>query len=180
MHNLQWCCDLTSHDLQLFDSQAKLEYHLRDVHKEDVGDAGLRQLIERNRRPAPILWTECPFCKFVPDLADVQEVSARFSQDELASKKLVKHIGHHLQSISTLALPWRDDLKGEASSELNESAKACDRQAGSQFDEFQARETDEEDEVLSDLRAYELDLRSIPTTDNQRWDMDPISVVFDY
>jgi Heterokaryon incompatibility protein (HET) len=168
-HNLQWCCDLASHGLQLFDSQSKLEDHLQEVHNEDVKNSGIRQLIERNKRPAPILWTECPFCKFVPDTADVRDVSAGFSQDELASKKLVKHIGHHLQAISILALPWRDDLKDDANSELNESSRARDREASSQLDESEFEETDHHD----DEADYELDLRSVASTSDQRWDMDP-------
>jgi hypothetical protein len=141
------------------------------MHNEDVGEAGLRQLIERNQRPAPILWTECPFCKFVPDLSEVAEVSTGYSNDELASKRLVKHIGHHLQSISTLALPWRNDLMDDASSELNESAKARDREAGSQLDASEVGETNDDDET--DLMAYELDVLTIPLTENQQWDMDP-------
>jgi hypothetical protein len=168
LHNLQWCCDLASHELQLFDSQSRLEDHLQEVHNEDVKNSGIRQLIERNKRPAPILWTECPFCKFVPDLADIRDVSAGLSQDELASKKLVKHIGHHLQAISVLALPWRDDLKDDANSKLNESSKARDREASSQLDESEFEETDRHDEA-----DYELDLRSVASTDDQRWDIDP-------
>jgi hypothetical protein len=167
-HNLLWCCDLLPHKLQLFDSQRELEHHLQDVHNEDVNEASLRQLIERNRRPAPILWTECPFCKFVPDLGHVGDVSAGFSQDELASKKIIKHIGHHLQAISILALPWRDDLKDGADSELNESSKARGRETSSQLDASDIEKVHQHDES-----EYELDLRAIPSTDDQRWDMDP-------
>ncbi len=148
-----------------------MEHHLQEVHNEKIEDVGIRQLIERNQRPASILWTECPFCKFVPDLADIREVSTGFSKEELASKKLVKHIGHHLQSTSTLALPWRDDLKDDASSELNESGKVDNRQASSQLDVSEVGGIDWDENT--DLRTYELDLGSIPPTVDQRWNRDP-------
>jgi hypothetical protein len=129
-HTLRWCCSSPSHKLLTFESEEDYELHMHSNHGNAITDAQLQILKDTDKRPAPITFTECPFCGFSP-ISDLPQnlspghLPQSLSPNELMKKdvfdSLVLHVSTHLQATALISLPWPDDVDDEASSGVTAS-----------------------------------------------------------
>jgi hypothetical protein len=106
-HNLQWHCEDPNHGGS-FSSQEDFDNHLAVFH-DPTDNPSLSQLCRSSRHPSPELWSICPICGFVPQLAQSSPLATN-EESTLLRGRLEKHIALHLRYFATLALPWREDV----------------------------------------------------------------------
>lgn len=117
-HWRQWVCPFGCGDIAIFSSS--LRQHLGDVHAADVSAKSIDSFVSHSSRPDPQQSQGgCPLCRDV-----VIESSHHYES----------HVGHHLEQLALLALPYHDGVEKEEKGEHGETQSSSSNQNGDDED----------------------------------------------
>lgn len=111
----EWVCHSRRHpELVVFSDQHMFIKHISDSHSSSLSEAQLVALSQASSRPSCTLFEECPFGDEITDRK--QSEAMRKEQVALEAgppkskrddqKRILRHIGEHLQLLATMSLAW--------------------------------------------------------------------------
>lgn len=127
-HTKRWYCQARGHENQVFNRKVDLEDHIRQSHIHDIAEDQVEPLVEASAKPASELFAilvvalgayeeptrgSVPACPFCEEFSAQNHPPGNGSPEVYSNgfdKLISEHIARHLESISLLSLPGREDI----------------------------------------------------------------------
>lgn len=203
-HTKQWTCTAAGHRLCVFETEQAFEDHMRFDHAAGFKESQLPWYKKRSQGPAASTFNACPLCGYEPAEEKINTLinakgsdsKQKYQRSKVISEDIVKHLALHLQAISMKALPWQENVEGEASEKAaskhadeghesgddRSSILFVDTDASLQFEDEPQRTgweneecvIDESDATLKPYQSHEEEWGFIGRPDYYGHDRDPV------